>query len=131
MMSDPLSDLMVRLKNGAMRGFDTVTTPASNLRKRVLEVLKDEGFILNFSDEKVNGHPAFVIQLRYVQEGKPMITGMKRVSKPSLRVYVGKGDIGRVKNGLGIAILSTSKGIMTDKSCRAAGIGGEVLCQVW
>lgn len=131
MMSDPLSDLIVRIKNGAMRGFNTVKTPASTLRKRVLEVLKSEGFIANFTEESVDGHPVFLVQLRYIQEGQPMITGMKRISKPSLRVYVGKGEIGRVKGGLGISILSTSKGIMTDQSCRAAGIGGEVLCQVW
>ena len=131
MMSDPLSDLIVRIKNGGMRGFETVPIPASTLKKRILEVLKSEGFIEDFSEESVEGHPSFLVRLRYIQEGQPIITGMRRVSKSSLRVYVGKREISRVKGGLGISILSTSKGIMTDSACRAAGIGGEVLCQVW
>lgn len=131
MMTDPVGDLLVRIKNAAARGHDTLLVPASSLKGEVLRVLKEEGFITSYEAETVEGHPQFQIRLRYITEGQPMITGMKRVSRPGLRVYVGKRDIGRVRGGMGISILSTSKGVMTDRQCRAAETGGEVLCQVW
>lgn len=131
MMTDPVADLLVRIKNAGKRGHESLVVPASKLKGEMLRVLKEEGFITSYEPETVEGHPHFQIRLRYLAEGQPMITGMKRVSRPGLRVYVGKRDIGRVRGGMGISILSTSKGIMTDRQCRAAETGGEVLCQVW
>lgn len=131
MMTDPVADLLVRIQNAAKRGHETLVVPASKLKGEMLRVLKEEGFITSYEPETVEGHPHFQIRLRYISEGQPMITGMKRVSRPGLRVYVGKGDIRRVRGGMGISIMSTSKGVMTDRQCRAAETGGEVLCQVW
>ncbi len=131
MMTDPIADLLVRIQNAAQRGHETLVVPASKLKGEMLRVLKEEGFITSYEAETIEGHPHFQIRLRYITEGEPMITGMKRVSRPGLRVYVGKRDIGRVWGGMGISILSTSKGLMTDRQCRAAETGGEVLCQVW
>lgn len=131
MMTDPIADLLVRIQNSGMRGYEVVSVPASKVKERILRVLKSEGFITDFSPEDGQRHPTFQVRLRYVEEGQPMITGMRRVSKPGLRVYVGKRQVGRVKGGLGISILSTSQGIKTDHECRAAGLGGELLCQVW
>ena len=131
MMTDPVADMLVRMQNAGKRGHDTVLIPASKLKAELLRVLKEEGFISAYEPDKAEGHPAFKVQLRYISEGQPMITGIKRVSRPGLRVYVGKHDITRVRGGMGISILSTSKGVMTDRQCRAAEVGGEVLCQVW
>jgi len=108
-----------------------VTIPASKLKREVLRVLEAEGFIQGVESATEDGHPVLKVQLRYVAEGQPMITGMERVSKPGRRVYVGTKDIPRVRNGIGMAILSTSKGLMTDQASRKAGLGGEVLCSVW
>jgi len=131
MVTDPISDLMVRLRNGFRRQHDTVTIPASKLKREVLRVLQAEGFIHNVEAATEDGHPVLKVTLRYVGEGQPMITGMERVSKPGRRVYVGTKNIPRVRNGIGLAILSTSKGIMTDQASRKAGLGGEVLCAIW
>lgn len=105
--------------------------PASKLKREVLRVLQAEGFIQAVESVTEEGHPVLKVQLRYVGEGQPMITGMERVSKPGRRVYVGIKDIPRVRNGIGMAILSTSKGVMTDQASRKAGVGGEVLCSIW
>jgi small subunit ribosomal protein S8 len=105
--------------------------PASKLKREVLRVLQAEGFIQSVEASTEDGHAVLKVQLRYVGEGQPMITGMQRVSKPGRRVYVGIKNIPRVRNGIGTAILSTSKGIMTDQASRKAGLGGEVLCSVW
>jgi small subunit ribosomal protein S8 len=105
--------------------------PASKLKREVLRVLQAEGFIQGVEAGTEDGHAVLKVQLRYVGEGQPMITGMQRVSKPGRRVYVGIKNIPRVRNGIGMAILSTSKGIMTDQASRKAGLGGEVLCSVW
>jgi len=131
MVTDPIADLLVRIQNASRRGHDALLMPASRLRAEVLRVLKAEGFIADFERTDANGHPALRVQLRYVAEGQPMITGMKRVSKPGRRVYVGRRDIPTVRGGMGIAILSTSKGVMTDEESKRASLGGEVLCQVW
>ena len=131
MITDPISDLLVRLRNGCSRNRDVVTIPASKLKHDVLRVLQGEGFIHGVETATEDGHPVLKVQLRYVAEGQPMITGMARVSKPGRRVYVGSKNIPRVRNGIGLAILSTSKGIMTDQASRKAGLGGEVLCSVW
>ncbi|MEK6764443.1 MAG: 30S ribosomal protein S8 [Nitrospira sp.] len=131
MVTDPISDLLVRLQNGLRRRHDTVSVPASRLKREILRILQHEGYIQGVQAEVEDGHPVLKVQLRYVVEGQPMVTGMQRVSKPGRRVYVGIKDIPRVKNGIGMAILSTSKGLMTDQDSRRAGLGGEVLCAVW
>jgi len=131
MVTDPISDLLTRLKNGSQRRHETVTVPASKLKRAILGVLKNEGYVEAFEDATVDGHPAIKIQLRYVGDGRPMITGLERISKPGRRVYVGSKEIGKVRNGIGLSILSTSKGIMTDQESRRNKLGGEVLCSVW
>ena len=131
MVTDPISDLLVRLQNGLRRRHDTVSVPASRLKREILRILQNQGYIQGVQAEVEDGHPVLKVQLRYVVEGQPMVTGMQRVSKPGRRVYVGIKDIPRVKNGIGMAILSTSKGLMTDQDSRRAGLGGEVLCAVW
>jgi small subunit ribosomal protein S8 len=131
MVTDPISDMLVRLRNGFRRQHEVVSIPASKLKREVLQVLQAEGFIHNVETGEEEGHPVLKVRLRYVAEGQPMITGMERVSKPGRRVYVGSKNIPRVRNGIGMAILSTSKGIMTDQASRKAGLGGEVLCSIW
>jgi small subunit ribosomal protein S8 len=131
MMTDPIADLLVRIQNAMRRGHATVTIPASKLKTEILRVLKSEGFIGAYDREEVDGHPVLKIQLRYVGEGEPIITKMKRISRPGKRVYVGCRDLKQVMNGMGLSIVSTSKGLMTDQESRREGLGGEVLCQVW
>jgi small subunit ribosomal protein S8 len=131
MVTDPISDLLVRLQNGLRRRHDAVNVPASRLKREVLRILQNEGYIQGVQADVVDGHPILKVTLRYMEEGQPMVTGMQRVSKPGRRVYVGIKDIPRVKSGIGVAILSTSKGVMTDQESRRAGLGGEVLCSVW
>jgi len=131
MMTDPIADLLIRIQNGAKRGHETVTAPASKLKTEVLRVLKAEGFISGYEQISVDGLPTLRIQLRYVGERQPMITALRRVSRPGKRVYVGRRNVVRVRSGMGLSILSTSKGVMTDQASRRAGLGGEVLCQVW
>ncbi len=131
MVTDPIGDLLVRLKNGAQRRFETVTVPTSKLKRAILEILKREGYVDSIEDEVRDGHPVLNVRLRYIGEGQPMITGLERISKPGRRVYVGSEDIKKVRNGIGISILSTSKGIMTDQESRKIHLGGEVLCSVW
>lgn len=131
MVTDPISDLLVRLRNGSRRHHEVVTIPASKLKREVLRVLQAEGYVQDVEAGTEDGHPILKVQLKYIGEGQPMITGMERISKPGQRVYVGTKNIPRVRNGIGMAILSTSKGIMTDQASRKAGLGGEVLCSVW
>jgi small subunit ribosomal protein S8 len=130
MMTDPIADLLIRIQNAMRRGHPTVMAPASKVKSEILRVLKAEGFITDYEQVTDNGHPALRVQLRYVGE-HPVITGLRRVSKPGHRVYVGRRDPVRVMGGMGIAVISTSKGVMTDKESRAAKLGGEVLCHVW
>ena len=130
-MNDPIGDMLTRIRNAQMRRRSTVMTPASKLRAWVLDVLKDEGYIRGY--EKVtgeNGHPAIEISLKYY-EGEPVIRELKRVSKPGRRVYLGVDNIPQVRQGLGVSIVSTSKGVMSDANARAAKVGGEVLCTVF
>jgi small subunit ribosomal protein S8 len=131
MVTDPIADLIIRLQNASRRGHESTTVPASGLKRRLLQLLHAEGFVGPIEDVQERGHPALRVQLRYVGGERPMITGMQRISKPGRRVYVGKQEILKVRNGLGVAILSTSKGLMTDQESRRAGLGGEVLCSVW
>ena len=128
--SDPLGDMLTRIRNAIMRNRSTVSTPASNLRGRVLDVLADEGFIRGYSETTDDaGFRAFEIELKYF-EGEAVIREIKRVSKPGRRVYSSVKTLPQVRNGLGISILSTPKGVMSDAAARENNVGGEVLCQV-
>ena len=130
-MNDPIGDMLTRIRNSQMRGKSTVSTPASKLRGWVLDVLADEGYIRGYeSGTDVNGHPTLEISLKYF-DGTPVIREVKRVSKPGRRVYMSVNDIPLVRQGLGVSIVSTSKGVMSDANARAANIGGEVLCTVF
>ena len=130
-MNDPLGDMLTRIRNASMRGKSTTSSPASKLRTWVLDVLADEGYIRGYeATTDTNGHPAVEISLKYY-EGAPVIRELKRVSKPGRRVYVGVKDIPSVRQGLGVSIVSTPQGVMSDASARSANIGGEVLCTVF
>jgi small subunit ribosomal protein S8 len=130
-MNDPLGDMLTRIRNASMRGKSTTSSPASKLRTWVLDVLADEGYIRGYeATTDTNGHPAVEISLKYY-EGAPVIRELKRVSKPGRRVYVGVKDIPSVRKGLGVSIVSTPQGVMSDASARSANIGGEVLCTVF
>ena len=129
-ISDPLGDMLTRIRNAQMRGMSKVVTPSSKLRVRVLDVLIEEGFIRGYTEVEKDGHKNIDIELKYY-EGQPVISEIKRVSKPGRRVYSSVSDIPLVRNGLGISILSTSKGVMSDNSARSENVGGEVLCRVF
>jgi small subunit ribosomal protein S8 len=129
-ITDPIADLITRIRNAQMRGKGVVTTPASKLRANVLAVLQEEGYIRGFSEVEIDGKREIEIQLKY-HEGAPVISEITRVSKPGRRVYSSIRDLGLVRNGLGIAILSTPKGVMSDAAARAQNVGGEVLCKVY
>ena len=130
-MNDPLSDMIARIKNAATRKRAKVSTPASKLRARVLDVLAGEGYIRGYSlVEKPGAFPEFEIELKYF-DGEPVIAEIARVSKPGRRVYSSISDLKPIKNGLGISILSTPKGVMSDAAARDANVGGEVLCRVY
>ncbi|NRP12870.1 30S ribosomal protein S8 [Aliiroseovarius sp. xm-m-379] len=130
-MNDPIGDMLTRIRNAQLRGKSTVSTPASKLRGWVLDVLSDEGYIRGYeAGTDVNGHPTLEISLKYF-DGTPVIRELKRVSKPGRRVYMGVKDIPQVRQGLGVSIVSTPKGVMSDASARAANVGGEVLCTVF
>ncbi|CTQ50106.1 30S ribosomal protein S8 [Jannaschia donghaensis] len=130
-MNDPIGDMLTRIRNAQMRGKSTVITPASKLRARVLDVLADEGYIRGYeSSSDRQGHPTIEISLKYY-EGIPVIREVKRVSKPGRRVYLGVKDVPAVRQGLGVSIVSTSRGVMSDANARAANVGGEVLCTVF
>jgi small subunit ribosomal protein S8 len=131
MLTDPISDLLIRLKNGSQRRHETIAVPTSKLKRAILDLLKREGYVDAVEDGVRDGHSILNVRLRYVGEGQPMITGLERISKPGRRVYVGSKDIAKVRNGIGMAILSTSKGLMTDHESRRNKLGGEVLCSVW
>ena len=130
-MNDPLGDMLTRIRNAQMRGKSTVSSPASKLRAWVLDVLASEGYIRGYEKKSTeNGQGELVISLKYF-EGAPVIRELKRVSKPGRRVYMGVKDIPSVRNGLGVSIVSTPKGVMSDAAARSANVGGEVLCTVF
>jgi len=128
-MSDPISDMLTRIRNAQAVQKTTVNMPASKVKTGIAKVLKEEGYISDYRDVEVDGKPALEVTLRYMQ-GRGVIESMKRVSSPGLRQYRGKDDLPKILNGLGIAVVSTSQGIMTDSAARAAGQGGEILCVV-
>ena len=130
-MNDPIGDMLTRIRNAQMRGKSTVSTPASKIRGWVLDVLADEGYIRGYeASTDVNGHPTLEIALKYY-DGTPVIRELKRVSKPGRRVYMGAKEIPQVRQGLGVSIVSTPKGVMSDASARSQNVGGEVLCTVF
>ena len=130
-INDPIADMLTRIRNGLIARHDSVTIPASNMKKAIAKILLDEGYIksVDFVDDGLQGQIKIV--LKYVQGRESVIKGLKRISKPGLRVYARSSEIPKVLGGLGIAIVSTSKGVMTDKEARNAGIGGEVLAYIW
>lgn len=129
-MQDPLADMLTRVRNAQAAGKANVTMPASNLKLAVAKVLQDEGYVASAVVEENEGKKSLSIGLKYF-EGRPVIAEIDRVSRPGLRAYHGKDDLPKVRNGLGIAIVSTSQGVMTDRAARKAGVGGEVLCTVF
>ena len=131
-ITDPIADMLTRIRNANNAKHDTVDVPASNMKKAIAQILLDEGYIKNFQIINDGTQGVIRITLKYLQPGKEkVITGLRRVSKPCLRVYAGAEELPKVLRGLGIAIVSTSKGVMTDKAARAAHVGGEVLAFVW
>jgi len=131
MMTDVISDMLTRIRNAIYVKTDKVDIPASRLKIEIAKILKEEGFIKSYKIIKDKKQGVLRINLKYTQEGDSFITNLKRISKPGRRVYVSKDKIPHVMGGLGIAILTTSQGVMTDKECRQKGIGGEVICYVW
>jgi small subunit ribosomal protein S8 len=128
-MTDPIADMLTRIRNAQMAGQVDVGMPSSKLKTSIAQVLKDEGYIEDFAVREADGKTELRIGLRYYA-GKPVIERLERVSKPGLRVYKGRDHLPRVMNGLGVAIVSTSQGVMTDRKARATGVGGEVICIV-
>lgn len=131
-MTDPIADLLTRIRNAQQAGHPTLVVPRSNLKLEIVKILKSEGFVEGYVDDPSKNHQGILkVFLRYDEAMKGTIRGLLRISKPGRRIYVGKSDVPRVRNGLGIAILTTPKGVLTDAQARSAGVGGEVLCHVW
>ena len=130
-INDPIADMLTRIRNGLIARHDSVTMPASNMKKAIAKILLDEGYIksVDYIDDGIQGQ--IKLTLKYMQGKESVIKGLKRISKPGLRVYARSTEIPKVLGGLGIAIISTSKGVMTDKEARNAGVGGEVLAYIW
>jgi len=130
-MTDPIADLLTKIRNAIGARHKDLTSPLSGIKQEIVKILKEEGYIKDFSIIKEDGKPHIKVLLKYAPSKKSAIAEIKRVSKPGLRVYVGKGEIPKVLNGLGISIISTSKGIMSDRAARDAGVGGELICTVY
>ena len=131
-ITDPIADMLTRIRNAIMARHDSVLIPASKTKISIADILKEEGFITDYEVVKGNTPQRVIkIQLKYTEKKEPVLTGLKRVSKPGLRVYVGKGEIPRIYEGLGITILSTPSGVMTGRQAWRKGVGGEVLCYIW
>ena len=130
-ITDPIADLLTRIRNASTAKHDTVDIPASNMKKAITQILLDEGYIKGFQVIEDNKQCMIKITLKYTDNKTPVISGMRRVSKPGLRIYTNREDMPKVMKGLGVAILSTSKGVMTDKQARKENVGGEVLAFVW
>jgi small subunit ribosomal protein S8 len=128
-MQDPIADMLTRIRNGQMAGKVRVTMPLSKSKIAIARLLKEEGYVRDALEEEVDGHKVLTVVLKYF-EGKPVIERIERVSRPGLRVYKSKSDLPTVLDGLGVAVISTSRGLMTDRAARAAGHGGEVVCYV-
>ncbi len=129
--TDPIADMLTRIRNANSQKFKTVDVPASNMKTAIAQILFDEGYIKSYEIINNDNQGTIRITLKYDEKGKKVIAGLKRISKPGLRIYAAKDELPKVLNGLGIALISTSKGIMTDKKARQEGIGGEVLAYIW
>ena len=130
-MTDPIADMLTRIRNANVVKHETVDVPASNMKKELARILLEEGFIRGYDVIEDGKQGIIRIQLKYGQEGERVITGLKKISKPGMRVYTANHEIPKVLNGLGISVISTSKGILTDKQARKENVGGEVICYVW
>jgi small subunit ribosomal protein S8 len=131
MMTDTISDMLTRIRNAGIARQAETMCPFSKQKLAIAKVLESAGFISDVHTESRDGHAALVMTIRYDEHGQPLIDGIRRVSKPGRRVYVGARDVKKVRNGLGISVISTSKGIMSDEGAREASVGGEVVCEVW
>lgn len=131
MISDPIADMLTRMRNALKARHPKVDVPASNLKTEIARILKDEGYILNYKIVDEGNHKAIRVYLKYTPTNQPVISNLERVSRPGCRVYVGHTEIPKVLGGLGVNILTTPKGVMTGKSARKEGVGGELLCQIW
>jgi len=130
-MTDPIADTLTRIRNGLQARLAAVELPSSRIKEKLTQILLEEKYIADYKKLEEKGREKLRIYLKYTPDGLPVISGLKRVSKPGLRIYVRRDKVPRVQNGLGTAILSTSKGILQDKLCRKEGVGGEVLCYIW
>ncbi len=130
-MTDPIADMLTRIRNANTAGHDTVEIPASKMKKSIAQILKDEGFINDFEVIEDGKQGIIKVTMKYAANKEKVISGIKKISKPGLKVYAKAEDVPRVLGGLGIAIISTSKGVISDKEARKLGIGGEVICYVW
>lgn len=130
-MTDPIADMLTRIRNANVVKHETVDVPASNIKKELARILLEEGFVRGYDVIEDGKQGIIRVQLKYAQTGERVITGLKRISKPGMRVYAANHDIPKVLNGLGISIISTSKGILTDRQARKENVGGEVICYVW
>ena len=130
-LSDPISDMLTRIRNANMAEHKQVQIPHSKMKTEIARLLKEEGYIKDFTKENIEGKATLVLFLKYMEDQKPVIQGLRRVSRPSRRHYVGAEDVPRVLGGIGTAFLSTSSGILTDQDARKAHVGGEVLCYIW
>ena len=130
-MTDPIADFLTRIRNANMRKFDVVEAPASKIKREIANILKAEGYVKDVEFIEDDKQGIIRVFLKYGKDGEKVITNLKRISKPGLRVYVKSGEVPKVLNGLGTAVISTSEGVVTDKSARAKNIGGEVLAYVW
>ena len=130
-ITDPIADMLTRIRNAGQAKFKTVDIPASNMKKNIAEILFNEGYIKAYEEIENENQGIIRVSLKYSEKGQRAISGLKRISKPGLRIYASKDELPRVLNGLGIALISTSKGVMTDKEARKLGVGGEVLAYIW
>lgn len=131
MLTDPISDMLTRMRNAILIKSEKVDIPASKMKVEIAKILKEEGFIKSYKIIKDKKQGILRVTLKYTSENEPVVSGLKRISKPGRRVYVGKSEVPWVMGGVGIAIITTPKGILSDKGCRSEGVGGEVLCYVW
>lgn len=131
MMTDPIADMLTRIRNAVLIKNEKIDMPASRIKVEIAKILKEEGFVKSYKIIKDKKQGILRLTPKYAPDGKPIITGLKRISTPGRRVYIGKDEIPKVIGGIGIAIITTSKGILTDKECRMESVGGEVLCYIW
>jgi len=131
MMTDPIADMLTRIRNANLNFHQSVEIPASNAKKAIADIMKKEGFIKDYQYTSDNKQGKLRIQLKYGPDSQKVLSGLKRISKPGLRVYAGKDDLPKVLGGLGVAVISTSRGLVSDREARDQGIGGEVVCYIW